>query len=201
MTTEGASVVAREEVRDWDGRLELTDDGEMEAEPKLAEPELNLLEPLLKRLELARNPDLELLPKAGVAWGAELAGVAIRVGFTLCLVRVATVVATRRLLGRKGLVGFLPCNGLMTGVKVFPGRLNETRPRVLLGFTPSSASSSSSSSSEERVRSLSMSWKEVVGEMVLAELGVAMVETEMMSTSASPDWISGTAVRTGPEVE
>ena len=63
-------MVAREEVRDWDGRLELTDDGEMEAEPKLAEPELNLLEPLLKRLELARNPDLELLPKAGVAWGA-----------------------------------------------------------------------------------------------------------------------------------
>ena len=182
-------MVAREEVRDWEGRAELTEDGEMEAEPKLAEPELNLLEPLLKRLELARKPDLELLPKAGVAWGAELAGVAIRVGLTLCLVRVATVVATRRLLGRKGLVGFLPCSGLMTGVKVFPGRLNETRPRVLLGFTPSSASSSSSSSSssEERVRSLSMSWKELVGEMVLAELGVAMVETEMMSTSASPD--------------
>ena len=67
MTTEGASVVAREDVRDWEGRAELTEDGEMEAEPKLAEPELNLLDPLLKRLELARNPDLELLPKAGVA--------------------------------------------------------------------------------------------------------------------------------------
>ena len=59
-------MVAREEVRDWEGRLELTEDGEMEAEPKLAEPELNLLDPL-KRLELARKPDLELLPKAGVA--------------------------------------------------------------------------------------------------------------------------------------
>ena len=31
MTTEGASVVAREEVRDWEGRAELTEDGEMEA--------------------------------------------------------------------------------------------------------------------------------------------------------------------------
>ena len=75
-------MVAREEVRDWEGRAELTEDGEMEAD-RLAEPELNLLEPLLKRLELARKPDLELLPKAGVAWGAELAGVAIRVGLTL----------------------------------------------------------------------------------------------------------------------
>ena len=45
---------------------ELTEEGEIEAEPRLEEPE-NLLEPLLKRLELARKPDLELLPKAGVA--------------------------------------------------------------------------------------------------------------------------------------
>lgn len=65
MTTEGASVVTREEVRDCEGRLELTEDGEIEAE-RLAEPELNLLDPLLKRLELARKPDLEL-PNAGVA--------------------------------------------------------------------------------------------------------------------------------------
>ena len=75
---------------------------------------------------------------------------AIRVGLTLCLVLVATVVATLRLLGRKILVGFLsPLNaGLMTGVKVFPGRLNETRPLGLLDLTPSTSSSSSSSSSE-----------------------------------------------------
>ena len=129
----------------------------------------------------------------------------MRVGLTLCLVLVATVVVTLRLLGRKILVGFLsPLSaGLMTGVKVFPGRLKEIRPRGLVGLTPStsSSSSSSSSSSEERVRSLSMSWKLLVGEMVLAELGVAMVDTEMMSTSTSPDWISGTAELTGPEVE
>ena len=59
-------MVLRAEVKDWEGR-EITEDGEMEAEPRLEEPELNLLDPLLKRLELARKPDLELLPKAGVA--------------------------------------------------------------------------------------------------------------------------------------
>ena len=112
----------------------------------------------------------------------------MRVGLTLCLVLVATVVVTLRLLGRKILVGFLsPLSaGLMTGVKVFPGRLKEIRPRGLVGLTPStsSSSSSSSSSSEERVRSLSMSWKLLVGEMVLAELGVAMI----MMRSVSKKW-------------
>ena len=172
------------------------------------DPELNpLLAPLLNRLELARKPTLELLPKDGVGWGAELAGVAIRVGLTLVRVRVATVVLTRSLLGRnmRFLLRSLSA-GLMTGVKVFPGLPSDTRPRLLVGLTPSSSSASSSSSSsspssEESVRSLSRSSKLLVGEMVLSEVGVAMVDTEMMLTSGSPDWISGTWVDTGPEVE
>lgn len=85
------------------------------------DPELNLLA-LLNRLELARNPGLELLPNDGVGWGAELAGVAIRVGLTLVLVLVATVVLTLSLLGLKIL--FLILSLLRAGLKV-----------LLVGFT------------------------------------------------------------------
>ena len=78
MVTDGSSVVDKTDVADCD--TELTDDGLMEAEGRDDDPELNLLTPLNK-LELPKN--LELLPKDGVGWGAELAGVAIRVGLTL----------------------------------------------------------------------------------------------------------------------
>lgn len=61
MTTEGESVLGRDDVRDCEGS-ELTDDGEID-ELRMDEPELNRLAPL-KRLELARN--LELLPNEGV---------------------------------------------------------------------------------------------------------------------------------------
>ena len=65
---------------------ENTEDGLMEEEKR---PELlNLAR--LKRPALARI--LELWLKMGVLAGPELAGVAIRVGFTLLRVRVATVV-------------------------------------------------------------------------------------------------------------
>ena len=117
----------------------------------------------------------------------------MRVGLTLCLVLVATVVVTLKLLGRKILVGFLsPLSaGLMTGVKVFPGRLNEIRLRVLVGFTPSSTFSSSaslsSSFSELRVRSSSISWKLDVGAMVEDTSGVSIVDAEMTSMSDSLD--------------
>ena len=86
----------------------------------------------MKRLELAKKPGLELLPKDGVGWGAELAGVAIRVGFTLFLVLVATVVLTRWFVVLNRLPGFLGLlsSGRMTGVKVLPGRVRETLPRV-----------------------------------------------------------------------
>ena len=63
MTTEGVSVVGRDEVKDCVGK-ELTEDGEIE-EDKTDDPELNLLAPL-NRLELARKPTLELLPNDGV---------------------------------------------------------------------------------------------------------------------------------------
>lgn len=108
----------------------------MDEKPSEDDPELNLLA-LLNRLELARNPDLELLPNDGVGWGAELAGVAIRVGLTLVLVLVATVVLTLSLLGLKILFLFLSLlrAGLITGVKVLPGRPRDTRCRDLVGFT------------------------------------------------------------------
>ena len=67
---------------------------------------------------------------------AELAGVAIRVGFTLVRVRVATVVLTLRLVGRMKRGGFrLPSKGRITGVKVLPGREKEGRPLTLDGRT------------------------------------------------------------------
>jgi len=153
----------------------------------------------LKRLELAKKPGLELLPNDGVGWGAELAGVAIRVGFTLFLVLVATVVLTRRLVGRKRIPpAFLLSlsRGLITGVNVFPGRVNEMRPLVLVGFTPSSGSASSSLS-VVREKSSSISWKLDVG--LIEALGVSTGETEI--TSTSPDWISGTTVGLGPAVD
>ena len=205
ITTEGFSVSATDSVEDWIGK-ELTDEGEIDEKPSEDDPELNLLA-RLNRLELARKPGLELLPNDGVGWGAELAGVAIRVGFTLVLVLVATVVLTLSLLGLKILFLFLLSRlraGLITGVKVLPGRPRDTRWRDLVGLTVlSSASSlsSSSSSPEVRVRSLSRSSKLLVGVMVLSEVGVAMVDTEMTLTPGSPDWISGTLVDTGPEVE
>jgi len=135
--------------------------------------------------------------------------VAIRVGFTLFLVLVATVVVTRKLLGLKILPGFLSrSTGLMTGVKVFPGLLNEILLRVLVGFTPSSpfsfsasSSLSSSSFSELRVRSSSISWKLDVGAMVEDTSGVSIVDAEITSMSDSLDCISGTVVDTGPEVD
>merc|ERR1719225_288914 len=177
-----------------------TADGDMLADPSTELPGTEL--------ELARKPGLELLPNDGVGWGAELAGVAIRVGFTLVLVLVATVVLTLSLLGLKILFLFLLSllrAGLMTGVKVLPGLPRDTRCRDLVGFTVLSSSasslSSSSPSSELRVRSLSRSSKLLVGAIVLSEVGVAMVDTEMTLTSGSPDWISGTLVDTGPEVE
>ena len=133
---------------------------------------------------------------------------AIRVGFTLFLVLVATVVVTRKLLGLKILPGFLSrSTGLMTGVKVFPGLLNEILLRVLVGFTPSSPFSSSASSlssssfSELRVRSSSISWKLDVGAMVEDTSGVSIVDAEITSMSDSLDCISGTVVDTGPEVD
>lgn len=133
---------------------------------------------------------------------------AIRVGFTLFLVLVATVVVTRKLLGLKILPGFLSLStGLMTGVKVFPGLLNEILLRVLVGFTPSSPFSSSASSSlsssfsELRVRSSSISWKLDVGAMVEDTSGVSIVDAEITSMSDSLDCISGTVVDTGPEVD
>ena len=102
------------------------------------EEELNLLTPLLNRLELAKKR--ELLPKEGVGCGAELAGVAIRVGLTLVLVLVATVVLTLSLLGLLNLFFSLSLvrAGLMTGVKVLPGLPRLTLPLVLVGFTSSS---------------------------------------------------------------
>lgn len=122
---------------------------------------------------------------------------AIRVGFTLFLVLVATVVVTRKLLGLKILPGFLSLRtGLMTGVKVFPGLLNEILLRVLVGFTPASESPSpaapssaslSSSLSELRVRSSSISWKLVVGAIVAETSGVSIVEAEITSMSDSLD--------------
>ena len=117
---------------------------------------------------------------------------AIRVGFTLFLVLVATVVVTRKLLGLNILPGFLSLRtGLMTGVKVFPGLLNEILLRVLVGFTPASASPSSaslsSSPSELRVRSSSISWKLVVGAIVAETSGVSIVEAEITSMSDSLD--------------
>lgn len=149
----------------------------------------------MKRLELAKKPGLELLPNDGVGWGAELAGVAIRVGFTLFLVLVATVVLTRRLVGRKRIPpAFLLSlsRGLITGVNVFPGRVKETRPLVLVGF-----SSASSSLSVVRENSSSTSWKLEVG--LIEALGVSTGEAEI--TSTSPDWISGTTVGLGPAVD
>lgn len=122
---------------------------------------------------------------------------AIRVGFTLFLVLVATVVVTRKLLGLNILPGFLSLRtGLMTGVKVFPGLLNEILLRVLVGFTPASSSPSSaspssaslsSSLSELRVRSSSISWKLVVGAIVAETSGVSIVEAEITSMSDSLD--------------
>ena len=124
---------------------------------------------------------------------------AMRVGLTLVLVLVATVVLPRNLLGLKILFLLLSLDntGLMTGVKVFPGRPNDTRPRLFVGLTASSSSSSSSSlsslspssslSSGVSVKSLSRSSKLLVGEIVLLVTGVAIVETEMTSTSCSPD--------------
>jgi hypothetical protein len=160
----------------------------------------------LKRLELAKNPGLELLPKDGVGWGTELAGVAIRVGLTLFLVRVATVVLTLRLVGLNSRPpGFLLSlsSGLMTGVKVFPGLVNEILPRLRVGFTPSSPTSSSSSSSLSvvNVKSLSISWKLEVGRIVEKPSGVSTEDAEIPSTTTSPDWISGTWLDTGPAVE
>ena len=65
ITTEGFSVSASTEaVDDWIGK-ELTDEGEMDEKPSEDDPELNLLA-RLNRLELARNPGLELLPNDGV---------------------------------------------------------------------------------------------------------------------------------------
>jgi len=193
MTTEGVSVVGMLDDREADPLL-ATADGDMLADPSTELPgtELDLPWPLLNKLELARKPGLELLPNDGVGWGAELAGVAIRVGFTLFLVLVATVVVTRKLLGLKILPGFLSLStGLMTGVKVFPGRLNEILLRVLVGFTPSSPFSSSaslsSSFSELRVRSSSISWKLDVGAMVEDTSGVSIVDAEMTSMSDSLD--------------
>ena len=72
ITTEGFSVSATDSVEDWIGK-ELTDEGEIDEKPSEDDPELNLLA-RLNRLELARNPGLELLPNDGVGWGAELAG-------------------------------------------------------------------------------------------------------------------------------
>lgn len=120
----GGEIVA---VADAPPRVERTEVGEMLVDPATElNPGtwelLNLLWPLFaKRLELAKKPG-ELLPNVGVGCGALLAGVAMRVGFTLFLVLVATVVLTR-LLGLKILLGFLsrPSNGLIIGVKVFPG--------------------------------------------------------------------------------
>lgn len=120
-------------------------------------PELLCL-PLLKRLALARI--LELWLKIGVLSGAELAGVAMRVGLMLLRVLVATVVLTARLVGRTTRRGLRPRIGRMTGVNVFPGREIEARSLVLDGriirllptfersfcLVSSTASSSSSSS-------------------------------------------------------
>jgi hypothetical protein len=192
ITTEGFSVVGRAEA----GALPRLAEGEMDDEPETlkAAELLNLLWPLLKRLELAKKPGLELLPKDGVGCGAELAGVAIRVGFTLFLVRVATVVLTRKLVGLNRvspfLLLFLSSCGLMTGVKVFPGLVKATLLRVRVGLTPLSSSAVSAKSS-------SMSWKLEVGRMV--ESGVSTEEAKM--TSTSPDWISGTWVDAGPAVD
>ena len=150
----------------------------------------------MKRLELAKKPGLELLPKDGVGWGAELAGVAIRVGFTLFRVLVATVVLTRWFVVLNRLPGFLGLlsSGRMTGVKVLPGRVRETLPRVRVGLTPPSSFSSLSPLKE---KSLSISWKLAVGLMV--DSGVSTAEEDI--TSTSPDWISGTWVDRGPTVE
>ena len=139
----------------------------------------------MKRLELAKKPGLELLPNDGVGCGAELAGVAIRVGFTLFLVRVATVVLTLRFVGRNRIPpAFLlsRSKGRITGVNVLPGLVKEILPRLLVGFTPTSFS-------VVKAKSSSTSLKLDVGWMI-AELGVSIGEAEI--TSTSPDWISGT---------
>ena len=137
----------------------------------LAAALLKRLWPRLKRLALARTMPRALLPNVGVGCGAELAGVAISVGFTLFLVRVATVVVTRRLVGRKMRPGFLlPISGRMTGVKVLLGREKEIRPRDREDLPspassswspedsslPSSTPSSAAPSPEVRTRSLSL---------------------------------------------
>lgn len=65
MTTEGVSVGAIVEVKDKDALLA---DGDILADPNCELPgtELDLPCPLLNKLELARNPGLELLPNDGV---------------------------------------------------------------------------------------------------------------------------------------
>jgi len=137
MTTLGAESVVSVGVTEM-VELLITDVGLMldENPPELwkGEPLENLLPPLLNRLALPTNR--ELFSKMGVFSMAELAGVAISVGFTLFLVLVATVVLTLRLLGLKIRAGFLlPSSGRMTGVNVFPGRDMDARTLVLDGRT------------------------------------------------------------------
>jgi hypothetical protein len=139
---------------------------------------LKRLWPRLKRLALANTIPRALLPNVGVGCGAELAGVAMRVGFTLFLVLVATVVVTRRFVGRKMRPGFLlPIRGRMTGVNVLLGLEKEIRPRDREDLLPSdssswspepssllpSAVSSPVPSPEVRTRSSSISRKLLVG--------------------------------------
>jgi hypothetical protein len=105
--------------------------------------------------------------------------VAISVGLTLFLVRVATVVVTLRFVGLKIRPGFLfPIRGLMTGVKVLLGLEKEIRPlerddlspSVSSSWSPKPEASSLSSSSpapspEVRTSSSSISRKLFVGWM------------------------------------
>lgn len=153
---------------------------------------LNLFRPLLSRLELARKAPLELPPNDGVFCGAaELAGVAMSVGFTLfLLMSVATVVLSSPL-GLNGRFGFLSLMlSLMTGANVLPGRLNGTLVLILEGLT--ATDSALSSTLEVSTRSSSISWKLLVGWIVGVSPSWEMPEDTMTST-----WLdsrSGTTV-------